>query len=230
MPDVTYIGFAIIVVSAGVVRLVALVRGALRDGRNARLVHGAARVPIASAGEGQATCVVGHIVGELPLVAPFTGRRCVYWAVELEEYVGNAFETWKNCGREDSARGTFTIADASGRALIDSAGAEIVIDRDAGVRVRPIGDHDPAARAWLKSRGLAEKALFLKRKYRFVESALTADDPVAVVGLGVHEPDPDAASVVRGYRDGPPTRLHLASTAAHRLFITDAPTATGGRP
>ena len=63
--------------------------------------------------------------------------------------------------------------------------------------------------------------------YRVREGALGLEDVIAVVGMGVREPDLDAARGPRLYRDGPPTRLHLSSTPTHRLFVTDAPAATG---
>ena len=219
--------YAIILGIAGLTRLSYAIRDAVRDRRRAQLVRGVTRVSIAAAGEGQATCVVGTLVGALPLIAPFTGRPCVYWTAEIEERVGNAFETWRNVvPRETSARTACTIEDGSGRAIVELDGAEIAIDRSGGLRVQDIGADMTTAREWLQRRGLAERGLFIKRRYRFIEGALTADDPIAVVGVGVHEPDRDGRPRERGYRDGPPTRLRLASTARHPLFVTDAPDAT----
>jgi hypothetical protein len=224
--SVSYVAVVAIVAMVGLgIRAGKAIRQRVREQRQAGRVRGVPRVPIASAGEGTLTCVVGELVGELPLIAPFTGRACAYWRVEVEEYVGDAYQTWARCGDEECERAVFRLRDGSGDALVDTAGAEIVVDRSAGARIGPIGEDTPAARDWLKRRGLAETGLFIKRRYRYLESALTAEDAVAVVGMGVREPDPDP-SMVASYRDGAPTVLHLSSSAAHRLFITDDPSLT----
>lgn len=218
-----WVAFGAVLLLGGIVRARKAVAERLRERRQAGRVRGVARASIAEAPDGKTTCVVGDLVGELPLVAPFTGRRCVFWRIEVEENGGDAFETWSARGNEESAWTTFTISDGSGRAIIESHGAEIVIDRSAGMRVAAITQEMTAACAWLVRHHLAETVSLGTRRYRFRESALTADDPIAVVGVGVREQD---LTTDRGYRELPPTVLRLATVGAHRLFITDAPDLT----
>ncbi len=195
-----------------------------RRQRQPRTVRGAPRVAIADAGEGRVTCVVGELVDDQLLTAPITGRRCAHWTVEVARDPDADHLQWLIIAV--AAAPSLVIEDGTGRALVELGGADLVIDRDAGLRVLDVDAAMGAAHAWLREnawRGGATDAA----TYRVREGALGLEDPIAVVGMGVREPDLDAPRGPRLYRDGPPTRLHLSSTPTHRLFVTDAPAATG---
>jgi hypothetical protein len=198
------------------------VRDRLREGRRERHLRGVPRVPIALAGEGRVTCVIGDLVGPPPLVAPLTGRPCFYWELEIQH--GDDVY-WTTRVREVCPSTTFTIRDDSGRAVVDCAGAEVACDRSAGQRIVD-REHRPDDFVRLLTRHGLPTAVLARGRFRCIESALTADDPIAVVGMGVHEPDPDGSADAGAYRDGPPTILHLGSTPAHRLHVTDSPLVT----
>lgn len=207
----------------GVTQLAAVVGSTWQQRRQkralARKVGGGARVEIAAVREGQSVRVVGELVGPLPLIAPLTHRRCACWTVEVE--VRGVLGYWTARGRRVGSEPTsFTIRDRGGQAVIETAGADVVIALGAGRQLVRAADDETTR--WAERCGLWRLPAGV---VRLVEGALTADHPIAVVGVGAREPDPDATGE-RGYRDAPPTRLHLSSTAGHPLFITDAPAVT----
>ncbi len=57
------------------------------------------------------------------------------------------------------------------------------------------------------------------------EAALTADDPVLIVGHVVREPGGPAGE--RGYRDAPAAAVSLVGTRSRPLLVTDDPLLTG---
>lgn len=192
------------------------------DRTRARLLARATASPIATAGEGQLVRVVGRLIDDQLLTAPITGRRCAYWTVEVAQQHPDHRKghRWVFC--ESSGRAACTIEDASGRARLDLDGATIDRDRTAGVRIVTVGAEAVAAHAWLVQQGLV-RGLVQGPAYRVREFALSVEDVIAVVGVGVRELDPHPTGE-RGYRDGPPTRLHFSSTARNPLLITDPPT------
>jgi len=202
-------------------RLIASVFGRAAEVR--RAATAAERRTIAEVEEGAEARVVGRIVGGEAFAAPFTGRSCVYLDLEIEEHTGHSAQPWAPIAQE--VRGVpFTIDDGSGRALVDPTGASIAIDRDAGLRSAPLDTTRPDVIEVLRRLGVDERAQ--RRRLRYREAGLELGEPVAVVGVGVREPDPDAVADAAGYRDGPPTRLRFGGSARHPIVITDAPAAT----
>lgn len=182
-------------------------------------------VAIAAAAESKVTAVIGRVVGHPPLIAPLTGRRCVYWQIEVEKTFANRHDDRARSVLDCSPTRTFTIADDSGEAVIDPAWAEIAVDPEVGQQLVPVDARHPAAQSWLERHGLATRGRFVRRNQTLIESALTADVSIAVVGTGVKDGGRGGAAE-RGYRDAAPAVLHIGGTADHPVYITDAPSFT----
>ncbi len=186
-------------------------------------------VAIAAAEESTLTAVVGRVAGALPLIAPLTGRRCVYWQIQVENTFANRNDDRARSVLDCSPTRTFTIADDSGEAVVDPAWAEIAVAPEVGQQIVPVDARHPAAQSWLERHGLATKGRFFRRNQTLIESALTADVPIAVVGTGVKDGGHGGAAE-RGYRDAAPPVLHIGGTADHPIYITDAPSFTRRGP
>lgn len=162
---------------------------------------------------------VGRIVGcvaasEQALTAPLTGRSCVHYTVVISEPRGKRWVT-----RATERRGvSFTIADRSGRAIIEPANAQLAPKFDHMERVGWLGNATPEQGALLERHGLRSSPGSRARWFRFHEAVIASGDPVGVIGVGIREIDV-AAPVESGYRATPPTRLHVTSSADAPLSI-----------
>ncbi len=182
---------------------------------------GVTGVPIAAAPEGKLVRIVGMVArGRDGLTSPLTRRPCIYYRVVVSP-VGSTEEL----GSESCAV-PFVIADATGRAHVESVGADVLA----------VLSHET-----LVTRGealTAEQAAFLDRRcygnHRgealcFREWVIAIDDEVAVVGAGMLEVDPDGGSGEQTFRGAAPTQLHFARALASRLVISNEPVATARR-
>lgn len=187
-----------------------------RQASGRRGLAGAVRVSMAAAPEGTRVHLVGTIADVEHIIAPITGRACVYYAVVIEEEVGTAWQVVYS----DQRAVPVVVSDGTGRALVDLAGAELEID--AGRRT---GTLDRAALERLGG-GLAIRlhgnSALRGPRLRYREVAFELGATIAVIGTAVREPDPDAIKSVTGYREGPPTRLRLGRSADHALWLSDA--------
>lgn len=178
-----------------------------------RKVRAARRWKVGELPEG----TLGRIVGRAAvlretLFAPISGRTCVYYVVEVREHDVSVIRTLV---REE--RGVpFVLEDASGRAVIEPEGAKLVLTTDARTSSGGLGnDASPPERAFLQRHGIANTG----RVLTYHEAILEIGEPVAVVGAGMRELDPDAPPGM--YRDAGGMRLRMTSGRRHPLVISD---------
>lgn len=177
-----------------------------------RALRAAPRAPIAEVREGAVVRIDGRVAEGETLVAPLTGRRCVYYVAVVERSVRNG---WHQCVRE--TRGVpFAIDDGTGRAIVDPASARIDVDLDATSRS---GGIDAAAiDEAFRMRNFLNRMAAARLRYR--EGVVEVGQPVAVLCQPVREADPDAAAHATGYRADPPTRLRVGGSAKHPLLVS----------
>ena len=176
-----------------------------------RKVRAARRWKIGEIPEGTLGRIVGR-AGALreTLFAPITGRTCVYYVVELREHQADMV----TIVREE--RGVaFVVEDDSGRAVVEPEGAKLVLTTDARTSSGGIGDAPtPPELAFLRRHGVGERG----RVLTYHEAIIEIGEPVAVVGAGMREHDPDAPAGM--YRETA-MRLRMTSGRRHPLVISD---------
>ncbi|MEZ4368921.1 MAG: GIDE domain-containing protein [Kofleriaceae bacterium] len=174
--------------------------------------------------EGQLGRIAGTIADGPALEAPLTGRRCVYYLVTVDERRRSGKRShWSELAREERCV-PFAVLDGSGRALVDPAQAQVLSGTDARSRSGTFDDPDPREAAFLARHREDGKSFFgFNQKLRYAEAVLEIGERVAVVGMPLREPDPDAVAQVSGYRDGPPTRVRVGPGPAGGPFVTDHP-------
>jgi hypothetical protein len=184
-----------------VVAMAAFAAGVVVAIRRARL----GRVPlrkIASAPEGLEIRVRGKVRAPEPLVAPYTGRTCVYWRIEYRAFVDGSDLLGTVQQQID-----FAIADSSGSAkvLVERAKFEVVADI---VELGRASELTPAGRALVMKHGweIPEVA-----RIELCEAIVATDSPIDIVGPATREPDHAPSSEVRGYRESQATLLVFSS-------------------
>ena len=177
-----------------------------RDSRILRALRGAERLAIASAGNRSAKLVGELQLFDAPLVAPLTGRRCAYYVAVVEEFDG---EDWRRIIQE--SRGVpFLLEDPSGIAVVLPDDAQAVLASEVHARSGRLEHATAAERNFLRkhegrrpstSSASSSGSPSLTRRLRFSEAVLEAGDQVAVLGLCMEEPNPEAvAAPLGGYR------------------------------
>lgn len=159
-----------------------------------RRLRGLASTPIAEAAEGALVKITGKVAlaHEAELEGPLTGRRCVGYVVEVKERTqAGARANWDTIVKKEDAV-AFTMEDATGRALVQAAGAHLVLVRDGHVHSGALSDHSQRAKAFLMQQGtLSENALWKKKSVRYEEGVLERGEEVSVLGVASWESVPD---------------------------------------
>lgn len=157
-----------------------------------------------------------------PVIAPLTGRPCIYYVATVEELHG---KQWKETIREE--RGVpFVLDDGSGHALVDPTGAEVALDIDSKGASGTLDDPSPTEQAFLARHGRVGQGKLFNHSVKYREAIIAIGETVAVLGCAVREPDPGVPPTGEGYREGPATRVRLTSAEKFPLRISDAATTT----
>jgi hypothetical protein len=178
------------------------------------------RTPRASAGaltEGTLVRVVGRArAASEPMLAPLTGRACVYYKVVVDHRtdVGSNYYVrgWRPFVEEE--RGApFVIDDGTGAVSVDPAGAELALDFDRRTTTGAFHGADERQQAFMAAHGEKTKGWLKTKHYRYREAVIEVGEAIAVVG--------------RVGRDT--TGAHaLATTSDAQLVITDDRAVTRG--
>jgi hypothetical protein len=170
---------------------------------------------------------LGKVVGRAraldeALMAPLSGRRCVYFVATVEEHRSTGKTSyWKTIIRE--TRGVpFMLEDDSGRALIDATAARVAVDFDGKSNSGTFDDPTPEEKTFLERHGHKGQGWIFNRTLRYREAVIADGEMIAVLGAGTREPDPDAPPA-EAYRGDAPTRLRLTSSRTYPLVISDDP-------
>lgn len=204
-----------------------------RRGRSRRELRRALRkarhASIADAPEGEAVRLDGRVADGETLIAPLTGRRCVFYVATIEENV-DPRGGWIERVRE--TRGVrFTVDDSTGRLIVDPAQAQIDVDIDRTSHSGFLDNPTPAEAGFLERHKLQPSGRYFNRRFRYCEGVFEIGEPIAVMCYPIREPDPDAVSrTFVGYRELAPTRLRVGGSSEHPILLSDAPTLTGARP
>ncbi len=149
------------------------------------------------------------------LEAPLSGRPCVYYAVRVDSLV--APQRFNTLMRQRDAV-PFIIEERGHRAVVDPTHARVSAEIDYTSRSAAAHDADRRQRALLANRvGLQ---YMQSSRLLYYESIIEAGEPVAVLGAGTREADPDAAP--NAYREMA-TRIQLAGSQRYPIIICDRP-------
>jgi hypothetical protein len=194
-----------------------------------RVLSKAPRVSIAEACEGEAVRLDGRVADGETLIAPLTGRRCVFYVAVIEEAPAKLGGDWAELARE--TRGVpFTVDDGTGRLIVDPAEAQIDVVLDSDTASGPLNDPDAIEVAFLKRHNVKSTGWLFNRSLRYREGVFEIGEPIAVMCCPIRELDPDAAShATGGYRDAAPTRLRVGGSPEHPILLSDASVITGAR-
>lgn len=200
-------------------------RARLSDLRLRRRLRKVPAVQIADAPENAQVRLVGHVrpLAGRVLEAPLSGRRCVYYAVEVIErqaVFGRARSGPLLAMEQDAI--AFVLEDGSARAVVDPAHALVSAGTDRAQRSVAAFDATPPQRELLGRHGLIRRDWWGTVGLSYREAILELGELVTVVGAGTRVHDPEARPT-GAYRDGPELRLQLTGTARFPLTISDDP-------
>jgi hypothetical protein len=189
-----------------------------REARRVKQRHrGMATSKIAELPESESGRIVGRVaVLERSLIAPLSGRPCVYYAVivnELERW------GWRDLISE-RREVTFAIEDRSGRAVINPVGASVALSFDWAKHVDGWDALTQEQESLLTRHGFLREGFLRPRTLRFYVGVIPIGHHVEVVGAGVREPDP-TAHAASSYREAP-TQLSIRHVPAAPLSIDSA--------
>jgi hypothetical protein len=190
-----------------------------REAKINRLLHEYPRVSVKGFPDGGTGRITGRLgyAGE-PIYAPISGRLCAFYEVTVEEHSN---DSWHQILRE--VHGVdFLLSDESGEALVRMGTAEIAVVKDVHLRSGTWNDANEAMEALLARHHQKSQGMIFNRNLRYKEGVLEAGEPVAVLGRGMREPDPNPKSSAGAYREMA-TRLVMVSGTEYPLWVSDDP-------
>lgn len=182
-----------------------------------RELRAAPTVKIGELAQGQTARVVGRAHRlDSDLVAPLTGRTCVYYVVRVDREVGD--DGWQQVIYEEQGV-PFVVEDDTGRAIVEVYGAQMALDFDSRDRTGTWNAPDETQAALLAKYGEPERGLVFRARHRYREAVIEIGETVAVLGSSKRERDP--TGLPGGYRDAQPTLVRLQAA-----IISDDPATT----
>lgn len=152
------------------------------------------------------------------LEAPFTGRRCVAYLLEIIETHQDGAE---RLVVYDKRSVPFVLADDGHHAVVDPSHCQILIASKREVLTRSGFHTDPQQRTLLE-RYDPGGAHFNTTRIRYREWVVEPGVRVTLAGVGQREVDP-FATVERGYRDEARQRLRFVGSEQLPLLVGDDP-------
>lgn len=195
--------------------------------RARRAMRSAAPRRIEDVLEGEIARVIGraepHSAGVLR--APLSGRACLCWRVVVEEYRRSGKSGRYHTIVDEHEARDFLVRDESGKALVKAHFVQPLLQRDQQLSSGFLNDATPELEAFLSERGLKSTGWVFNKSMRYFEGVLEPGEPVAVVGVGRWERDPEEpARAGAGYRDAQaPKRLVVESPASGPILLSDEP-------
>lgn len=194
-----------------------------------RQLRSAPLLTLATLSENATARVVGKAFAQSAdgpvLHGPITGRPCLMYIVTVEQLVSNGKTTsWRQIIHESKAV-PFMLTDATGKALVMPTAAKTVLEFDGETKSGTFDPAEPAEAAFLARHEQTSTGWLFNKSLRYREAVIDVGETIAVLGMGVREPDPEGTPE-DGYRSAPPTRIRFTSSAKYPLVISDDPTTT----
>lgn len=162
---------------------------------------------------GRAKVVGKAAPGKQLLIAPVTGRSCVFYSVEIGEW----FNGTKTPLLDEASTEVFRIEDATGHALVDPSLVQSILKkrRARGHSSEALAEH----RILLKRNGLTMLDEYGElRSLAYSETIIAPDDTICVLGAVSQRSDPNGAA---SYREQPRQTV-LGADGDTPLLLTEA--------
>lgn len=164
---------------------------------------------------------VGFVEPRAHLTSPITRRQCVYWRVTFDELgIGGDFA---ELGRIDQGR-PFLVSSEEGVTRIVLEHARVAVP--GSVSLFAMRDLD---NSWYNDAGIRLARTVCKRpnypgssSLRVTEYVVVPEMDVTIQGYCTHEPDPQGADDITGYRADVPLRPVLSGTKRSPLLLADS--------
>ncbi len=200
-----------------------------RTARIRRRVRAAPQCAIRELGEAAPapTRIAGMVVPvDEPLIAPLSGRPCVYYETRVVRMVGLGMEEWdieyQVAAEQRSVQ--FLVDDGTGRALVDVTHSQVLLGEDVERSASEGGDDAAAEDAFLARFGQRRRGLLFAKRLYFSESVIEVGERIAVVGSALSDQG-SSERLASPYRHNATTTCpRLAGSRRSPLLVTDDPT------
>jgi len=193
------------------------------DQRALRALASVPRRRLADAVDGETVRIVGRAGLLSPLTAPLSGRPCAAWRVIVQERRSRGKSSRWVTVVDDQETANFLVVDGQAKAFVDTGGAQVVLDKDRQGTSGMFREPTQELVEFLSVRGVSTQGVLVNKHMRFSEGVLEEGEPVAVLGEGNWERDPDEEGRAgSGYREAvAPGRLVMTSPAGGSLILSD---------
>jgi hypothetical protein len=156
--------------------------------KDARIKRALRKAPIMKVGD-FTDGAVGRITGKVRMLeefkAPISGRLCAHFQAKVQQRRQSGKSSHWRTIIEESDMVDFVVEDESGRAMVEAAGAEVAVVKDAHFRSGTFNDATPELEAFLQRHGKSSTGLFgFNKTLRYTEGIIEEGEEVAVYGRG----------------------------------------------
>jgi hypothetical protein len=156
--------------------------------RDARIRRAIKKLPVVKVKD-FADGTIGRVVGQVRVIdettAPMSGRPCAqYHLIVKQQRRSGRSSHWVTLVDEQRMV-DFVVEDASGRAVVDTTGAQVAVVKDASARSGTFNSATPELEALLARHGHSSTGfLGFNKTIRYQEGVIEEGEMVAVCGLG----------------------------------------------
>ena len=157
-----------------------------------------------------------------PLIAPLSGRPCVYYHVKIEKKVKNSWSTYV----EDKKIQDFFIESGNELAFINTTQAnkfsQMYLVKDHKVQSGFLNDPSLILENYLKTLGKSSTSLLgFNKTLRYNEGVIELDEKIAIKGIAKWK---SLSEPIEGYSYS--KILHIYGSETQKFIITDLPEVT----
>jgi len=175
------------------------------------------RLSVGSVLEGRVCKIEGKVrLDKDTLVAPVSGRPCVYYVVRIETPGPSGADGWANLLRETEGC-DFVIDDGTGRVRVEVEGADVTLVKDVASYDPSTLEDGPGKEFMVKHRRFFDEV-----RVRVLEGVIEEGEAVAIRGFAATEADPSGHPT--DYR-APAKRVVIRDMPGVPLYISDVPSA-----
>jgi hypothetical protein len=217
METVFAVLFAVVTVAVIARASIASSPGGFEAWRVRRRHRRAKPIAIGDLPENQLGLITGEVTAtDALVVAPLTGRACVYYAVIVQHHHDRRWEVIV-----DERRGTgFALTDRTGRAVIEPSNAQLALCFDRSESAGWLDRTTREQEAILARHGVTRGGGLLDKKLRFREAVIEVGDRISVIGAGIREISGIAGGET-DYRSNTPTQIRITNSAEAPLSLVD---------
>ena len=148
------------------------------------------------------------------IIAPFSGKECVYCRVSVGEWRGSGKRRHLRIHRQREKGVLFNLEDDTGKVIIDARGADLTnLKRDVSIKLHDSGEMTDRLKAYCEKHKIEWKSTIGNRAMEFEETFIEPGEDLYVMGTAQPSPHSDESKKHIGHE-----KIMIGYAQGQRMF------------